>query len=80
MVHDNRCMCVSVGNALKQNFVFDSLGEMDIKTLVQAMEIVSVAAGDTVITQGADIFFQFYTYHYYAFSVIRGRGRLFLHH
>ncbi len=45
------------GAALKKNFVFDSLGEVDLRVLVNAMESISVSKGENVITQGLDLRF-----------------------
>lgn len=40
------------GSALKENYVFNSLDERDIKVLVNAMTIVQKSQGDNVVEQG----------------------------
>jgi hypothetical protein len=66
---------VNTGTALAQNFVFDSLDEMDLRVLVNAMEIVQIAQGENVITQG-DLLTDDCKFCHFFF---RGRRRLLLH-
>lgn len=40
------------GKALSENFIFDTLKEEEVITLISAMELVSAAAGENLITQG----------------------------
>lgn len=43
-----------IKTALSQNFVFDSLDELDTRVLVNAMEIVNISPGENIITQGEE--------------------------
>ena len=43
---------VHIGRAIAENFIFTSLAEEDIVTMVNSMEILNVRAGENVITQG----------------------------
>lgn len=42
------------GSALAQNYIFASLSENDIQTLVESMEILDVSRGENIITQGQE--------------------------
>lgn len=41
-----------VGKALLDNFIFASLKEEEIMTLINAMEFVNATSGENLITQG----------------------------
>jgi hypothetical protein len=41
-----------VGTALSENYVFASLAESDIVTLIAAMQIISIGPNENIITQG----------------------------
>jgi CRP-like cAMP-binding protein len=43
-----------ISSALKKNFVFDSIDEKAEKTIIDAMDLQDVAAGQTLIKQGGD--------------------------
>jgi len=43
-----------IKEALKENFVFSSLDDSDIRVLVDSMEVVDITAGENVITEGQE--------------------------
>jgi hypothetical protein len=45
------------GRAIAENFIFTSLAEEDIVTMINAMEILNIRAGENVITQGLTLLF-----------------------
>lgn len=54
VVAKNATQVSTIRKALLENFIFATLSEEELKSLVDAMEIVNVAAGENVITQGAE--------------------------
>ena len=42
-----------LGNAILSNYIFASLGETEITTIIESMEVLDVSRGENIITQGS---------------------------
>jgi len=54
VVKKNSSQISTIRKALMENFIFATLSDEELTSLVDAMDIVPVAAGENIITQGAE--------------------------